>query len=539
MVCLETTYLLVEVRNDFDWSMYAVRHDVFIAYMARDWMSDLWRWLWISAGRERVSHFTIRTSNHAEQEHRQVKGSRGPVMDGRAVSDPVVVIRAEIGLPSDPESIHTSYVMARAVRIAHIMSNNTNMRLPDRQFITPLRKHLDEIRATPHGVLDVDSAEGVIYDVAGAARRSQLTLDTTGLAAPSPDAGGLRYGYYRVNIFHGDNCKDYFCKHLLAARIAHLEAGRPRCWRDAELAPYYSDVTRGGEGLSVSDLFSSSMDDAERIPACADDLNAQYDSQTGLLSAKFSALGMAMDDLSEKNATLGPVADDAVLDDLRARATRSRDLAQLTTTLANAEKKARYLAGDSRVSAAGMRRPDPCARSVQEVQSQRVSSLQFTGEVHSATAARSITQVPTTQLSIADVAGALIDSVQPVKRRRDVSRTGVALSSDTSVADLTRQCEEIEKHLRSKLREKRDRIRALEFEVKQLRHDLDNVHDDVDLREAAAEDAGHTAGAALAYRDAVQRTRDVATRVYADAASKPIRDALLTLASGIERAGKA
>ena len=65
-------------------------------------MADGWKWLWLEAGRSRVSHFLIRTSNSAELENRQVKGAGGPILDGRACSDPVVVIKGRGWTPYRP-----------------------------------------------------------------------------------------------------------------------------------------------------------------------------------------------------------------------------------------------------------------------------------------------------------------------------------------------------------------------------------------------------------------------------------------------------
>ena len=111
------------------------------------------------------------------------------------------------------------------------MGGETNMRLPNRAFITPMRAALADIFAVSNSVQDVASAVGELYDVANGATRAGIA------GGPRAGASGgdwqTRSGYYRVHVLHGHKCKSqgsFFCKHLLAARRKHLEVGRSRCW---------------------------------------------------------------------------------------------------------------------------------------------------------------------------------------------------------------------------------------------------------------------------------------------------------------------
>lgn len=138
--------------------------------MSVNWMSDEFKMLWTAAGRSDVSHFQIRTSNGAEGEFNVTKNG---VADGKSIADAVTVLRKQIGMPGDTESIQQSKFMSRVLKIAHIESGNTNMRLPKRVpvFITPMRERVDELLDLSHAVRLVRHSQ-LVQDVAGAAMRT-------------------------------------------------------------------------------------------------------------------------------------------------------------------------------------------------------------------------------------------------------------------------------------------------------------------------------------------------------------------------------
>lgn len=531
------------------------QHTKLLAYMDKEWMSDDWKWLWMEAGRSYVSHYSIRTSNVAEEENRQVKGSGGPILDGRACSDAVVVIKAEIGLPTDLDSIQRSYVMARAVRIAHVMGGDTNMRLPRRVFISPMRVKLAEIFASPLNVLDVKSSVGQLYDVADAKTRSQISAGIAVRAPTSRKSGEICPGYYRVSIYHGHHCKDgtFFCKHLLAARRKHRELGRPRCWRDSELAPYYTDPAHVGGGLSVSELFSQAS--ADLVPATAQDINVQLEKQIEVLNSKFIAVTSAMKQLSLSAQRWSPLLEDATRETYLAAASRARGLSHLTASLAGAEKRALELAGVHRVSTAGVQTAPRSARSTEEVDSQRRTQLSYTGSVPSASAASMLTTTRTDSLRTADsldystalLPAASVNPVHaPVQRKRvrvqrgpvetpaSVDATAEMQPAQTALSHAAETPSASATELRRTIETKNATIRALHEDINQLKQQIVDLHDVSHANKSDARDAGFIAGKTEAYRDCEARTREVAASVWY-VNERPSREALLHLASGFQR----
>ena len=525
--------VLKEVGDLWHWLCLHLRiaaHQTkLLAYLGKEWMSESWKWLWMEAGRINVSHYCIRTSNIAEEENRQVKGTGGPILDGRACSDPVVVIKAEIGLPSDPDSVQRSYVMGRAVRIAHVMGGQTNMRLPRRVFISPMRVKLAEIFASPYNVLDVESSIGQHYDIANADTRARLSA-AVAVAAPPDDVGGIRCGYYRVSIFHSHECKEtdsFFCKHLLAARRKHLELGRTRCWRDNELAPYFTDPALVGEGLSVTDLFAQAS--ADVVPATAEDINVQVQAQISVLNSKYTAVTSAMTQLSLSAQRLSLLTAHATLEARIARAAHSRGLAHLTTLLAGIEKRALELAGVHRVSATGAQTAPRSARSADDIANQRRTPLAFTGTVLSAGAASMLIATS------GDASSGTACPPSSVTRKRP--RVGFPPAQvNTFAAVLATEVDSDELHeYRTALDAKRATIRQLRKEIAQLQQQLEKLRTESDARMSDARDEGYIAGTAQTYRDCEARTREVASSWYHKPAEQPIRKALLTLASGFHK----
>ena len=155
----------------------------------------------------------------------------------------------------------------------------------------------------------------------------------------------------------------------------------------ATLSWHHPDFVQPGKGLSVSDLFAQSSDRADLIPAAAADINEQIKSQIAVLNSKYVGVVQAMKSLSLSARQWTPLADDADLALRTADAARARGLALLTTSLTGVEKRAHDLAGIRRVSAAGVRKAPPIAKSSAEVSAQRSTSLAFRGHVPSGAAA--------------------------------------------------------------------------------------------------------------------------------------------------------
>jgi len=404
-------------------------------------MSLEWKRLWTAAGRDHISHWMIRTSNYAEIEFRQTKGKGGPVMDGAAIADPVVFIRLLVGLPTDPDSIRSSYFMSRAIDIAHIMSGNTNMHVPDRVFITPMKKNIAEIRALSCAVLDVATMEGVLYDVADASVRCKLRA---GVGSNTADGGttgavgvdGLRKGYYRINIFHGCPCKStcFFCKHLLSVRIHHLSMKRPRCWRDTELAPYFQEF--GDTGMSVADLFASPDADVVLVQPTEDDVNILTQTQMRVLRAKTLFLDNALRSLSQ--VEFQPLPRGAPPDIIAAGAARARALGRLAEGVDSMVTRAQHLLGIQKVSASSKRQSPPSARSTEEVNARPQTSLGFAGSIGDASAAKGVSFIKTIA-TLSTAAPTMADDMTQ-KRKREEKRVAVEqrlqLSSNTELRSM-------------------------------------------------------------------------------------------------------
>lgn len=132
-------------------------------------MSSEFKFLWTAAGRESISQWCIRTSNGAEAEFNVLKNI---VAGGSTVTDAIAMLRKLIGIPGVEGSVEMSHVLGRILKIAHIESRKTNMPLPKRVFITPMRQHITVILETRDNVLDASTSR--MYDVAGSVKRAEL-----------------------------------------------------------------------------------------------------------------------------------------------------------------------------------------------------------------------------------------------------------------------------------------------------------------------------------------------------------------------------
>ena len=548
--------------------------------------------LWTAAGRDHISHWCIRTSNGAEGEF---KVGKNTVMDGVAISDAGRYLYKQIGTPEDLDAIQNSRFMALVIRIAHIEGGDTNMRLPTRVFITPMRQHIAEILEHRAGVLDVSE---FVYDVAGASARTALRSRkaATGNASDSGEAvdGAARVtvplcsGYYRVHIIHGCTCKfvGFFCKHLLSARKKHLLLGRQCCWRDAELSALHtsSEVASGIVGLSVADAFSSIVEDAaggESPSLDANDVNRMLRMQTDVLTAKLAGFASAMEILLDYEIPV--IALGATIRELDAGVSRTKSLGRLTETIGRASASALQLAGHTGVSAAGRRPHDRSARSIQEfsARSTRTSQLQFVGaiglpqavslavvsgshigasvmagtcrgasvsgnvalsgmkrslaSISGASSAAGHTLSPAAApAAVASAAAALIRSAQLTTMGSQTAQAYTA--SDTLAVDTARS---------SGTGTHTDEITRLRAQIASLQGRVDRRDRRIDKLEAAAETAAESArlegycegsqdGAHAAYSDSATRIREVAaSHWYTD--NKPVRQALKKVARALEK----
>ncbi len=215
---------------DEEWGRFKEEFAEFpklVSYFATNWMSAHWRVLWTGSGREHLPHFYINTSNYCEIFFKVCKQD---LLMGERPTDGVALFKLLIGVPSQPDSVDTSYVASRLVNISHIQSGITNMRTPDRVHLDPVEDDVKNfLRAK--GVRDVAGWEGLLYEVAGPDALEQLRLGRS--AGDHP--------WHLVNLYHGCSCEcsASYHHHVLAARVFHLEKARPRCWRDAETSFLY------------------------------------------------------------------------------------------------------------------------------------------------------------------------------------------------------------------------------------------------------------------------------------------------------------
>ena len=479
---------------------YGIRYPDLISYLEENWMSPEWVQLWTGSGRFSVGHFFVETSNYAENLFRQLKG--GPVMGGKMPSDAAEVLEEAIGKPSNPHSIWSSYFNAQCIKISDIQGRATNMRFPDRKKISFHREYIERFLAEGR-VRDVPGSEGTIYAVE---RR----------------AGRAARAWHNLNMYHGCPCDEpnYFCKHLLAARIFHLRKERERCWRDSELSPYFDEDV--STPMSTEEIFSSINErTVKEVLLTPEAARAAQAKQTAILNARFNGLMKRIQSLVDTSA---PLSDGATYEEIRSYQNRTRSLAHLVERTTVAERVADSLLGESPPALGGERKFAKSARSKDDVANQLSMRLSFHGKM--SPSAASMVRVD----NVGDLASS--EAALSAASKRSRSETdGAAPKAKRLKADLD--------SMRSKLREMREDMKKLNEDIATLTAKLKRREDRIasltaTLTETEEELGGaYEDGVAAAYADGLKRVQDVKQTYYTQ--SPEVGEAFDALARGFSQ----
>ena len=465
---------------------YGIRYPDLISYLEENWMSPEWVQLWTGSGRFTVGHFFVETSNYAENLFRQLKG--GPVMGGKMPSDAAEVLEEAIGKPSNPYSIWSSYFNAQCIKISDIQGRATNMRFPDRKKISFLREYIERFLAEGR-VRDVPGSEGTIYAVE---RR----------------AGRAARAWHYLNMYHGCPCNEpnYFCKHLLAARIFHLRKERERCWRDSELSPYYDEDV--STAMPTEEIFSSIHESTvKEVLLTPEAARAAQAKVTAILNATFNGLMKRMQSLMDTSAPI--LSDGATSEEIRSFQNRTRSLGQLVERTTVTERVADSLLGKSPPALGGVRKFPKAARSSDDVAKQLSAQLSFPGEM-SPTAAGMV-RVVNVGVNLGDL------------DRRESALSAASKRSRSETDNAASEAEKLKGDLdsmRSQLREMRDKIKKLNEDIATLTGKLKRREDRIasltaTLAETEEELGGaYEEGVAAAYADGLKRVQDVKQTYY-------------------------
>ena len=338
------------------WEAFQVQfgaYPAFIAYMEDNWMSAKWRFLWTGAGRHHLARFLIDTSNYAEIFFRVGKRE---LLHNRMPSDPVVFLEKLIGLPTKPSSIQVSYVMQKLINISDIMGGRTNMARPARGRVDDLRDAVSDILACDGAIVPVSA-----YEYKVASRNARVVLRA------GSDASGLPH--YLVSLYHGCPCSApaAHCPHVLACRARHLQMGRLRCWRDAELSAIVP-LELPSSLRSVAELLQ--VDAAVPTEASAETCNAAHATQRSAVCALAESVATELAALISA-PTPTPLLASATSASIVARTIETAVLARTSRALASVLAA---LGGGTRTATGGRQSLPPSARTSAEVDAQRRSA---------------------------------------------------------------------------------------------------------------------------------------------------------------------
>ena len=369
----------------------------FIAYMEENWMSAKWRFIWTGAGRHHLARFLIDTSNYAEIFFRVGKHE---LLHNRMPSDPVVFLEKLIGLPTKPSSglptkpssVQVSYVMQKLINISDIMGGRTNMARPARGRVYDLRDAVSDILACDGDIVPVSA-----YEYKVASRNARVVLRA------GSDASGLPH--YLVSLYYGCPCSApaAHCPHVLACRARHLQLGRLRCWRDAELSVVPLELPSSLR--SVAELLQ--VDAAVPTEASAETCNAAHATQRSAVCALAESVATELAALISA-PTPTPLLASATRASIVARTIDTAVLARTSRALASVLAA---LGGGTRTATGGRQSLPPSARTSAEVDAQRRSApIMYRGGSAAAPAVAIVSSSAVTHPAAAAAASALASS---------------------------------------------------------------------------------------------------------------------------------
>ena len=371
----------------------------FVAYMEENWMAGKWRTLWTGAGRYHIARFLIDTSNYAEIFFRVAKRE---LLRNKMPSDPVIFIELLIGLPSKPCTIQQSYVMAKLINIADIMSGATNMNRPPRQRMDNMRDDVAEILACNGAIVSISAYE---YDVATRSARISLRAGVSGISSR-----------HRVSLLHGCSCHAHaaHCSHVLACRAWHLKLGRRRCWRDAELAAILPLEVPSTLRTASQMLAIEAPTQPERTAEAA---NTAHAAQVAAVQPLAASVIEALEGFVAQPSP-APLLPSATEHEIAARV---QDTARLARTHRALSALSAVLDGQPRTAMGGRWSLPPSARSPAEIDARRRSApLHYRGGGAGGTVAPAVRSAAH-ELSAADTstaAAASAAAAAPADRRR-------------------------------------------------------------------------------------------------------------------------
>ena len=318
-----------------------------------------------------------------------------------------------------------------------------------------------------------------------------------------------------------------------------MRLGRPRVWRDAELAPYCDEF--GTPTLTTADLFASIVEDQREAELLTyAEADASLSSQFMLMQAKANALNTALTTLYSQKIT--PLAPEALDTEILERSARAAGIARLSSLLDSALKKTSVLNGEELVATVSKRSFAKSARSKEEVIARPVSKMAIAGgTVISPFAMKGLTfrggggdAGPLSMTPTATTATAVTTATNAAPATGRGKRVRDTTAIDPDISTLNDQL----KQLTLRIERRNIRVTELKADLAESKGMVIKLEGFNEFLRVQVQDA-HSAGQAEAYGDAAVRLRRVSQVWYNKEEHRPIRaairDAITQLENGMKR----